>query len=335
VLGAVAILFVSLFILGGRSLFQSTYVVETFFDESVAGLEVGSPVKFRGVPIGQVTSIVVAARVYDTELMTVDRRLYIVVRMKLMGVPDKAIDTLPDLIAQGLRVQTQLAGITGQLFLALDLLDPTLNPPLPLPWKPDYPYVPSARSLTNKILTNAQSFLASLDKANVESLGQNLNRLVLTMEKSVHEAQVQKLADEGVATLKAIRGTAERTDKILAQGGLDETLRNLRSASARLDKMFADPAFETAPRDVAVVTARLRKLAENGEFDELVNQANQALARLDEMIGANQYDVRATIEDLRVSMDNLRALTEVAKRYPAGLIFGEPPKAVSLPSEKR
>jgi hypothetical protein len=39
-------------ILGGQGLFQTPVPFETYFDESVQGLEKGSPVKFRGVSIG-------------------------------------------------------------------------------------------------------------------------------------------------------------------------------------------------------------------------------------------------------------------------------------------
>src|SRR5262245_30717971 len=54
---ALALLFGILFLLGGRSLFQPTLVFETYFNDSVAGLDVGSPVRFRGVPLGQVSEI--------------------------------------------------------------------------------------------------------------------------------------------------------------------------------------------------------------------------------------------------------------------------------------
>ena len=41
-------------VLGAGSLFQKTIIVETYINGSVQGLTVGSPVKFRGVPIGKV-----------------------------------------------------------------------------------------------------------------------------------------------------------------------------------------------------------------------------------------------------------------------------------------
>ena len=72
-----------LFILGGRSLFQPTFTFETYFDESVAGLDVGAPVQFRGVPLGEVTEIVNSGLDYEPEVPFGKRRAYIVVRAKV------------------------------------------------------------------------------------------------------------------------------------------------------------------------------------------------------------------------------------------------------------
>ena len=74
-----------LFVLGGRSLFQPTFIFETYFNESVAGLEIGAPVNFRGVPLGQVTEIVTASALYQRDVPLIKRKSYIVVRAKVSG----------------------------------------------------------------------------------------------------------------------------------------------------------------------------------------------------------------------------------------------------------
>src|ERR1700730_10683108 len=51
----------TLVFLGAQSLKKQVVSYKTYFDESVQGLEVGSPVKFRGVTIGNVSNIDVAS----------------------------------------------------------------------------------------------------------------------------------------------------------------------------------------------------------------------------------------------------------------------------------
>ena len=54
----------------------------------------------------------------------------------------------------------------------------------------------------------------------------------------------------------------------------------------------------------------------------------RTLARLDRIFGGGEADLTTTIENLRQISDNLRDLTEDAKRYPSGVIFGQPPRPV-------
>src|ERR1700745_789147 len=74
---------VLLFILGGRKLFQPTYTFETYFDEAVAGLKIGAPLRYRGVPLGEVTEILDSAAVYERDVPLAKRRDYIVVRARV------------------------------------------------------------------------------------------------------------------------------------------------------------------------------------------------------------------------------------------------------------
>jgi len=336
VLASLLILGVLLFLLGGRSLFAPKVVVETYFNESVAGLEVGAPVKFRGVPFGQVSQIGVSTSFYQKDVPLDDARNYIVVRMTLTGFTEEEIEErAPVYVKRGLRASTQLAGVTGQLFISLDFAKGDALKELPFEWTPRYLYIPSTPSLTNQIITNAQSFLASLDDADIGELGQTLNRLAATLDKKASEVPLGELANEAIATLKSAQATLDRAERALAKGRLDEGLRNFRLATGRLDTILAAPAFESVPRDLAAVSERLQKLTASGEIDRLVASLDQAAARADRVIGNNEYDLRTSIEDLRTSLENVRALTDSAKRYPPGLFFSEPPKPIELPTEAR
>jgi ABC-type transporter Mla subunit MlaD len=327
----VSIVAAVLFLLGGRKLFQPTFTFETYFNESVAGLELGAPVRFRGVPLGQVTEILTAAATYEKDVPVDKRKEYIVVRAKVNVSADEAEQMERDAVQwvkRGMRAQTQLAGITGQQYLAVDFLDPAKYPPLEFQWTPKYPYLPSAPSLTGEIIANAQTFLASLNEADIKALGQNLNALVLNVNKKVSEAPVAEL-------VKNANATVERIDRILATAPIDQTLRKIDSAATRLDGLLADPGLKQTVDNAAALSARLRRLADTGDLDRTLKGVNDAAERLDALIGDNQYDVRVIVQDLRVTADNLRVLSETVKRYPAGALVGGPPDKVRLPGNPR
>ena len=63
--------------LGVGTIFQKKVLVETYIDESVQGLDVGSSVKFRGVQVGKVETISLTSAEYPT------KRRYVLVRIGL------------------------------------------------------------------------------------------------------------------------------------------------------------------------------------------------------------------------------------------------------------
>ena len=280
-----------------------------------------------------------ASALYQRDVPLVKRKSYIVVRAKVSGANAAQTEQMREDIQKnvelGLRVQTQLAGITGQQYLAFDYFSPKTNPPLEFDWTPKYPYVPSVPSLTGTIIANAQRFVASLNEADVKDLGQNLNKLIVNLNDKLDKVPVAEISTELKGALKSARQTIDRVDRVIAGAPIDETVQNLASVSARLDKLLADPGLRQTVDNAAAVTARLRKIAESGELDRVVRNIDETVQRLDAMLGDNQYDVRTILQDLRVTVANLRTLSETVKRYPAGALLGGPPDKVVLPKDSK
>lgn len=334
VIVSLATLLTILFVLGGRSLFQPSFVFETYFDGSVAGLEIGAPVQFRGVPLGQVSAIAGSGAIYEQDVPVDQRKGYIVVEAKVAGDPDQVEQWREELeayIKRGLRAQTQLAGVTGQQYLSLDFFDPRKHPPLEITWTPRHPYVPSAPSIAGQIIGKLQKLMASLDEADIQALGENLNALVATLNTKLAELPVSDLSAEIEAVLKEARKTLARLDDALAEAPVDAAVRNVAAAAARLDAVLAAPGIEQTVANSAALTGRLRNFAESGSLERVVEDLDRTIARIDALVGDNQYDVRVIVRDLRATADNLRLLSESAKRYPGGVIFGGPPEKVRLP----
>jgi phospholipid/cholesterol/gamma-HCH transport system substrate-binding protein/paraquat-inducible protein B len=213
-----------------------------------------------------------------------------------------------EMVRRGLRAQTQLAGITGQLFLSVDFVDAAKYPPLAFGWTPKYQFVPSAPSLSGQIVAHVQTFLATLNEADVKKLADNLNTLLVTLNDRVKELPVGQLADNAQGVFR----------------NLDRTITSLR-------QVLEGPGVQKSVDNIQAVTGRLRSMADNGDLDGTIRRIDEAIDRLNGLIGDNQYDARMIVQDLRATTENLRALSTSVKRYPAGAIIGGPPEKVVLP----
>ena len=312
---SVSLLAAALFVLGGRKWFQPTFKFETYFDQSIAGLDLGAPVLYRGVPLGHVSEILTSAGTYEQDVPLDLRRQYIVVRVEVNLSATEVAWLKKDavkLIMKGLRAQTQLAGLTGQQVLSLDFLDPQKYPPLSFPWQPAHTYIPSAPSFAGEIIANAQTFLASLNGADIKGLSENLNTLVSGLHAKLGELPVAELSTRARDVL----------------GNADATL-------GRLDTLLRDPALKQTLENAAAISARVRRLTDDGDLDRMVKGVDDVADRLDGLVGDNQYDVRVIVQDLRVTADNLRVLSETLKRDPAGVLVGGPPEKLRLPERSQ
>ena len=120
VVGAVVLLVIAILVFGSGALFKQTDKYIVFFDGSVKGLAVGAPVIFRGVKIGNVSSIDLA---YNEGTKSVLIPVVIDVELsRVKGVPEKF--GYPDylrFVQEGLRAKLEIQNfITGQLMLAFD-----------------------------------------------------------------------------------------------------------------------------------------------------------------------------------------------------------------------
>jgi ABC-type transporter Mla subunit MlaD len=307
----VGILLAALFLFGIRSAFQPTYTLETYVPTDVEGLSVGSVVKLRGVAVGKVTEIGFSWNMYEVVQPAV-----VVVRfhVKQQISPqmfrkdfDEALDTV---VKSGLRAVIQGQGITGTSFVSLQTLDAKQYPPLQFPWKPKYPYIPSAPSQLGQILASVDKTLANLSKLDVE-------RLVNSLDK----------------TLTSASTALDRLSELDVKGISNGAVGVLGEAS-------------TAIKDVEVLVQETRGAVQSLKLGALSDNANRVLDDVDQRLEVlldrlSAIDVRALNDTLAGTREAARSLNEVLdelKRYPSGfLLGGAPPPAPGLqpPKEKK
>ena len=163
VVGAVVLVVVGVLIFGSGQLFAHPLKYVMFFDSSVEGLNVGAPVRFRGVKIGQVSRV--EAR-WDTQWIevVVDVDPWTLRGGRAHSVKDLQKEIERGIKESGLRAQLRSQSLlTGQLFVAVDLFPDT---PIKLtgfdPSFPEMPVVPTTLQVFQQRAEKVLESLASL-----------------------------------------------------------------------------------------------------------------------------------------------------------------------------
>jgi len=330
VTGVVAV-FGAVLWLGTAQLRRQLRPAVTYFDESVQGLEVGAPLKFRGVPIGSVSHITFAK---DRKLVQVDVDIYVDVleKLGLAGPDEKA----PQAAAEQYRVQLASAGITGVVFLQADVYDPERHPSMKLPFEPPPNWVPSVPSTFKSI-----SDFAIEATNRLPEIAENGNRLLDQLQKVLKEIDLPGVSERVKRTLDTVdarltaldaAGLSTRTATVLDEGA--ETMRHARRAIGTLEADLA------AARKVLDRIESLGAIAERAVADAEVGRTAAAARDAGAEVGAAARSValmgdelRGQLVVLREAVDAIRRLADMLERDPGSLIHGKSPE--SPPQERK
>ena len=309
ILTATAIAVAGLMALGAGTLLQPKFYAETYFQESVQGLDIGSPIKFRGVQIGKVEEITLVGARYDTE------KRYVLVRVSLFSkafgaITEAAVEELVKTeVAKGLRVQLAFQGVTGAAYLEADYLDADRSPWLSIDWQPEYAYLPSAPSTITRYTEAIDLILKNIEQADIVALIGSIERAMTGLNRATEEARVSQISDQAVLLLTELRATNRRLEGVVARA--EEPLGQ-----------FLDELPETS-RSLHRLTLRLDALAK--ELPAHAEPLGKTLRQLNGLLTAEQQNIEDTLDNIRQVSENLRELTDNAKTYPAQLILGAPP----------
>ena len=225
--------------LGACSMRKKADNYVSYFDESVQGLEVGSPIKFRGVTIGTVGKIDIAD---DHRMVEVTSALGTeeLTRLGLNEAIGPTAPGAPKKLEQGLGLRVQLAssGLTGVKFLLLDFFTVADNPEPVLPFPvPDH-YIPAVPSTMKNIEDSLVRVVQRLPDI-VDQLGAVLDKLDFVIGGLRDEDLPQKLVAllEGAS---AVVGEAQQKIAGVDAGRLSrDASRTLRSLGDAVKQMNA------------------------------------------------------------------------------------------------
>ena len=350
---ATALLCAGVIVLGAGKLLERKYIVETYMTESVEGLGVGSAVKYKGVELGEVSNILIAARRYDPQALTEGRiKSPILVELAIL---QKMIPKLSEAEfatwlklagAAGLRARLASSGLTGPTFVELVYLDPEDYPAPEIGWSPPALSIASAPSTSQVLISSVQSILeklkslelrkvvddldtllvnanTKLDQLDVGTISTDATGLLEDLRAKIDAVDTKKISDDAVAFLEEIRKSNDRLQDILNNPNIDPsledlraTLQNAKDATARIDEILKDPKVQELIDNLSSAGA---------ELTPTLDDLRRAVRRIDRLIASQQANIGSVIDELNKAMANIRALTEDAKQNPSRILFGDPP----------
>ena len=290
----------ALLLLGARSWGKKTVEVVSYFDESVAGLEQGSPVKFRGVTVGRVSLIDIARDLRHVQV-TSELGVENVSRLDL-GVPKagKAGKISPDL-----RVQLAQTGITGVRFVLIDFFDPQMNPPEKLPFPTPPNYIPTASS-TMKTLEDTVTRTAN----RLPEIANDAAGAIAQVRLVAEQIQAGRLPDRATDTLNH------------ANASLSELTTQLKAVNA--GRLSAEAELNLKEFNAILVRTNALLARLDGEQGLFHNAERSADAIGDVARGARSLgpDLQATLQEVRGAAHSIKRLADDLDRDPDMLLKG-------------
>jgi ABC-type transporter Mla subunit MlaD len=307
-----------LFLGGGRNTGGTKY--ESYFRESVQGLDVGAPVKYRGVTIGQVTDIGLVGAEYggdnlDREIQHADYRLVFV----RFAVDLKKVGRLPDTAAAvkiGLRARLASQGLTGLAYIELDFVNAQQYPANRIPWKPRAEYIPSMPSTLSQVQDAAQQIAAKLNRIDIEAMAGSIQGLIGDLRHELADGDTHQALTRAADLLEELRATVQAAE-------VPQLTADLQRTSGSVRDLVESREVKTLLANLDTATARLSDgLA---KLPQVINGIDTTARRA----GSSAADVQASLvpllRDLQATAANLRDTTEALRRYPAQVLLGGPP----------
>jgi len=322
VLGVLLLGLATVFLLsdGGFTRNASKFIL--YFESDIKGLQVGAPVNFRGVKIGQVESMSID---YDSQTRQFTIPVVISIESRKVGFDGKqkqshGLFDIDQLIRQGLRARLNLQSlVTGKLEVELDF-EP--DSPLRLIGGSDeYPEIPTVQS-------NLDKLASALEDLPLKRITRRVSEILDSVDKALADGKLEK-------TVQSFILMAERLDVISRQ--LESATPGLLSSSQQtLDETRAllrelNTTAQETRQLIKLAGERLDSAVDNwnntlASGEATFGQVKQTASSADNLLRGDSTLVRemnAALRELGAAARSIRIMSEYLERHPEALLRGK------------
>jgi paraquat-inducible protein B len=305
IVGAIVLVFVALIFFSGGQLFSHKEKIIMYFEGSVQGLQLGAPIKLKGVVLGEVTDIQINFQSDDKNVLTAVTAELALQRINRKGTNvDRAF--FEEAIADGLRAQLKYQSfLTGLLYVELDFF-------------PDSPA--QIYAFQNNLLelptkgTEFEEISKNLQELNIKGVIDNLDRLTSDVSKLVASGTLEQ-------TLGSVKNAADSIETTAT--GLRTDVNNINQ---QLTKTTAELTVllkslnQQAPTIANNLNATLTQLQQSlDQFKNTAHTMDNTFAEDSPLI----YQLNRTLKDVSRSANALRNLSDTLDQQPESLLRGK------------
>ncbi|WP_223670912.1 MlaD family protein [Kangiella shandongensis] len=308
VLGAIVLFIGAVMFFAKGSFNDSAERFVMFFDGSLAGLDEGAPVVFKGVKVGVVKKIEV---VTDSESLDIYTPVYVdIYPDSFKGLNGQRSDDIREvtsrIIEKGLKgtLETQSL-VTGKMRIALEFRpDVEVRKRNIIKGTPELPTAPSALS----------AFADEVSKLPLADIASNMNELLKNANQLITETDLQ-------ASLNNLNQTIEE------YGRVAETFNREIKPVAMEFKQTMDEYEVLAKQVNQQVPAMVKSIQSSFEgLEAVLTDTQQLVQSIDHSYGSEselQYQLSQTLQELSKAAHSIRVLTDYIERHPEALIYGK------------
>ena len=275
----------------------------TYTTENVTGLDVSSPVRYLGVPVGRVTGIRVDPRAATVEI---DFEVF-TDRLTQLGVSVSQVqERIKDIggVFPSLRTQLMSNPVTGEAYLVIE--KPKVSPPvIELGFTPNRPYIPSMPSTMATVqaqlpalLERAEGTLQTLREiiSKIPASIDRSDRFFTNVERIMQESQLPAFSAD---SRQFFTTTSAQIDRMTTE------LDGLIGKEGTLVKFTEETQATLRAADLPATTKATREAAS------------------DSQLAAD--DLRRSLPAIRDSLEQLRELARLLEEQPESVVYGPRP----------
>jgi paraquat-inducible protein B len=309
VIGALAVLVAAVVGLGSGRWFRKTYEFVLYFQGSVNGLNVGAPVKYKGVEIGSVTDILL--RLGEVEV----NRIPVLIELDAKKIAGRGVSVDPgqfqNIIDRGLRGQLRMESfVTGVLYVALDQY-PGSPAEFVQPPGSQYQEIPTLPTELEEVQDQVRKAFTKLAKVDFDAVTVAMTHAFEGIDRLTNSPALK-------ASLRSLEQAIPK---------FDEAVVNIRRLAVTLDKNASDLSTDLQQTSATTRTALAAIEIAVKQVGITMKEAEGAMISARAAIDPDSpfaYELTKSLREISGAARSLRLLAGYLERNPRALIFGKP-----------